>query len=287
LSYYGKRAEAFELHYTLLGAFAEKDNFVDKIRCLIERFEVGTLYVGNTSRLPADLPLKSNVYRINRATGYRPDHIYLQQSIQKEDISKIQEFFDEKFPTDFELSWDDKTVADFIFYRYTDTLDLSESERAAIVSEILGTVETSTFSRGGLPSLDRSRDSAFVKETASKTGTEEAQKASFNKDIYDKEQEGSKGAKDVSGLGREDDETRLLKERERLDKPGVREEDFTGVGGERGFGPECNTSEGKTEREGLVGGVHEFELEGGGAGGVRSEKDLKEQRDDSKETVVV
>jgi len=141
LSYFGKRAEAFGLQCTLLGAFAEKDYYVDKIKYLIERFDISTLYIG-TPKLHITWALNCNIFRINRPCGFIPDRVYLKQAIHKEDISRIREFSDETLPKEFERSWDDKVTTDFIIYKFSESFQLTENERQNISEEVLGTLDS-------------------------------------------------------------------------------------------------------------------------------------------------
>jgi hypothetical protein len=136
LSWYGRRCWAYGITFNQIGIFCEKDSkssYNDKLSMIIDRFEIGGIFVGNPKM---DLPsrLRANVFRINRRMGTLPDKYYLKELIHAAEISNLKSFDESSGISGLEAKIDN----DFVEYRFVDEPQISDQERTYIVAEING-----------------------------------------------------------------------------------------------------------------------------------------------------
>jgi hypothetical protein len=135
LSYYGKRAEVFEIPYMLIGCYCnDRNEYESKISFLVNRFEITGIFLGNLKfHLPLDI--RANVFHVNRVMGFIPDSAYLKDTIHGEDISNFKSL-DETRGRDGGLKT--KVGSDFMEYRWLEQPRFTEVEKALLQNEILG-----------------------------------------------------------------------------------------------------------------------------------------------------
>jgi len=134
LAWFGRRCCAYGIPFTQIGVFSDsKSSYVDKINMLVNRFEIGAIFVG-TLKVTIPMNFRSNVFRINRRMGTLPDKTYLKEIIHGCDFSNLKSF-DE---TTGISSYEAKLETDFVQYRFVVDPQITENEKALIVTEIYG-----------------------------------------------------------------------------------------------------------------------------------------------------
>jgi len=133
LSWFGNRCGAFEIPYSLIGVYCKaRSAFPDKINMLVDRFEIGTVFLGNPKDAFDSKILRANVFRINRRMGFVYDKTFLKQSIIGCDITQISSY--EEGISRYEA----KLETDYVEYRFLKPQYYSEFDRAVIVAETRG-----------------------------------------------------------------------------------------------------------------------------------------------------
>jgi hypothetical protein len=135
LSYYGKRAEVFEIPYMLIGCYCnDRNEYENKIAFLVNRFEITGIFLGNLKfRLPDDI--RANVFHVNRVMGFIPDSAYLKDTIHSEDISGFKSIDETRGR---EGGFKTKVGSDFMEYRWMEQPKFTTVEKALLENEILG-----------------------------------------------------------------------------------------------------------------------------------------------------
>lgn len=70
LSYFGRRCGAFEIPFSLIGIYCKaRSAIADKINMLIDKLDIGAVFLGNPKDTFDSKILRANVFRINRKMG--------------------------------------------------------------------------------------------------------------------------------------------------------------------------------------------------------------------------
>jgi hypothetical protein len=169
LSYFGKRLIAYDIPFHLIGLFCEsKSAYSDKIAFLVDRFEIGGIFVG-THKITIPSNLRANVFRINRRMGFLPDKLYLKEIIRTTDASNLKSLDETTGLVNVEA----KLETDFLEYRFVNEPQFGPLERETVIAEINGEQR---------PKIKYDFSREFGRESGKDSGKESFGKESFGKD---------------------------------------------------------------------------------------------------------
>jgi hypothetical protein len=135
LSWFGRRMGAFDIHYSLIGIFCEgKSVYMDKINMLIDRFDIGAVFIGHPDLPIHEKSLRANVFKMNRRMGFVWDKSFLKQSIHNSDVSLLKSY-DESTGLS---GYDAKLETDYVEYRFLVPPQYTDFEKSVIVAETCG-----------------------------------------------------------------------------------------------------------------------------------------------------
>jgi hypothetical protein len=135
LSWFGRRMGAFDIHYSLIGIFCEgKSVYMDKINMLIDRFDIGAVFIGHPDLPIHEKQLRANIFKINRRMGFVWDKSFLKQSIHNADVTQLKSYDESTGLSGYEA----KLETDYVEYRFLVPPQYNEFEKSVIVAETCG-----------------------------------------------------------------------------------------------------------------------------------------------------
>jgi hypothetical protein len=135
LSWFGRRMGAFDIHYSLIGIFSEgKSTYMDKINMLIDRFEIGAVFIGDPDIPIHTSNIRVNVFKMNRRMGFVWDKSFLKQSIHNADISQLKSYDESTGLSGYEA----KLETDYVEYRFLVPPQYTDLEKSVIIAETCG-----------------------------------------------------------------------------------------------------------------------------------------------------
>lgn len=135
LSWFGRRMGAFDIHYSLIGVFCENKNmYMDKIHMVIDRFDIGTVFLGNPDWVSHSSHIRANIFHVNRRMGFVWDKSFLKASIHNVDVSSLKSYDESTGLSGYEA----KLETDYVEYRFLVPPQYTEFEKSVIIAETCG-----------------------------------------------------------------------------------------------------------------------------------------------------